>query len=348
MDDMSEPLDAAEHAAFIARIRAGDEQDAAELAEVLCADMVGRWGRGERVPAETYLALHPSLQGDAEQAFELVYTEFALREQAGESPTLNEYLWRFPRFAQRLRRQFGLHRQLLPDHPALGGEEGTGQDSTPHGIQEPKAAANPASAAPVLVPGYEVLGELGRGGMGVVYEARQTSLNRVVALKVFRDSALAGPEEVRRFHREAEVAAELLHPHVVQIYEVGRTEGYSYLALECLSGGTLARRLAGNPQEPRAAAAVVDTLARAMHHAHSHGVIHRDLKPANVLLAEDGTPKITDFGLAKRLDTASGDTKSATCWVRPATWPRSRPPARTAPSMPAPTSTPWGRSCTRC
>jgi serine/threonine protein kinase len=271
----------------------------------------------------------PPLQGDTQAAFELVYTEFALREQAGEAPTLNEYLWRFPRFAER--RQFGLHRQLLSDS-AADQEEGAGQDRTRHGLQDPDASFVLAWTALVPVPGYEVLGELGRGGMGVVYEARQTSLNRTVALKVIRDSVLAGPEEVRRFHREAEVAAGLQHPHIVQIYEVGRWEGYSYLALECLPGGSLARRLAGNPQEPRQAAAVVATLARAMHHAHERGVIHRDLKPANVLLAVGppylsnvpsvpgtleryggptfGTPKITDFGLAKRLDTASGDTKS--------------------------------------
>jgi WD40 repeat protein/predicted Ser/Thr protein kinase len=287
-----------------------DTLSPAELVEALCADMVERWGQGERVPAEAYLALHPSLQGDAREAFELVYTEFALREQSGESPTLNEYLWRFPRFAERLQRQFGLHRQLLSDHPAPGAEEGPGRDRTRHGTEDPNGSFVLPSTALVPVPGYEVLGELGRGGMGVVYEARQKSLNRVVALKVIRDSVLAGPEEVRRFHREAEVAAGLQHPHIVQIYEVGRWEGYSYLALECLAGGTLARRLAGNPQEPRRAAELVATLARAMHHAHEHGVVHRDLKPANVLLTEDGAPKITDFGLAKRLDTASGDTKS--------------------------------------
>jgi WD40 repeat protein/serine/threonine protein kinase len=310
----------------------------AEVVEVLCTDMVERWDRGERVPAEAYLSLHPSLQGDSEAAFELVYVEFALREQQGESPTPGEYLWRFPRFAERLQRQLGLHRQLL-----AGGD--ADKEDTGRGMQD-RDASFVLSSAVLAVPGYEILGELGRGGMGVVYQARQTSLNRTVALKVIRDSALAGPEEVRRFHREAEVAAGLQHPGIVQIYEVGRWEGYSYLALECVRGGTLAQRLAGNPQEPRQAAALVETLARTMHHAHTHGVIHRDLKPANVLLTSPspprggpsptegrggskptsvplspgwergsggeglGVPKITDFGLAKRLDTASGDTKS--------------------------------------
>src|SRR5689334_17326989 len=172
------------------------------------------------------------------------------------------------------------------------------------------AAAGPPAPLP-QVPGYEVLRELGRGGMGVVYAARHLRLNRIVALKVMR----AGPAADReRFRQEAEAVARLQHPNVVQIFEVGDwpAEGgpTPYLALEYVAGPSLDRHLAGRPQPPRAAAALVETVARGVHAAHGAGVVHRDLKPANVLLAADGTPKITDFGLAKRLDAPAGHSLS--------------------------------------
>src|SRR5207248_11560981 len=130
-------------------------------------------------------------------------------------------------------------------------------------------------------PDFEVVAELGRGGMGVVYKARQASLKRFVALKMILSGASAGPEEQARFRGEAEAAARLRHPNIVQVHAVGEYQGRPYLALEYLDGGTLSRRLAGTPQPPTAAAALVETLARAVHHAHCQGVIHRDLKPAN-------------------------------------------------------------------
>ncbi|HJT77518.1 MAG TPA: serine/threonine-protein kinase [Gemmataceae bacterium] len=162
----------------------------------------------------------------------------------------------------------------------------------------------------MTVPGYDILGELGRGGMGVVYKARHRALNRLVALKMILAGAHAGPEERRRFVREAEAVARLQHPNIVQIHEVGEHEGRPFLSLEFCAGGSLADRLGGTPLPAGAAARLVETLARAMHAAHQAGIIHRDLKPANVLLAEDGTPKVTDFGLAKKLDGAAGQTAS--------------------------------------
>jgi WD40 repeat protein/serine/threonine protein kinase len=160
------------------------------------------------------------------------------------------------------------------------------------------------------LPGFEILSELGRGGMGIVYKARQIQLDRVVALKVILAGSLAGPDDLRRFHREAEAVARLQHAHVVQIFEIGDANGLPYFSLEYCAGGSLAAKLAGTPLLPREAAHLVETLARAAHAAHLRGIVHRDLKPANVLLTAEGTPKITDFGLAKKLDDAAGPTAS--------------------------------------
>jgi serine/threonine-protein kinase len=160
------------------------------------------------------------------------------------------------------------------------------------------------------VPGYDLLGVLGRGGMGVVYQARQQGLKRLVALKMILAGSHAGPAEVARFQAEAEAVARLQHPNIVQVYEVGKHGGYPFLSLEYVGGGSLAQRFTGTPQPPPEAARLVETLARAMHYAHQRGILHRDLKPANVLLTEDGIPKVADFGLAKQLDVQTGQTQS--------------------------------------
>jgi serine/threonine protein kinase len=171
------------------------------------------------------------------------------------------------------------------------------------------ATAAPEAARPrrPVIPGYEILAELGRGTMGVVYKARHLRLNRLVALKVVLDGGHAHPEDLVRFLGEAEVLARLQHPHVVLIYEMGWYDGRPYLAMELVEGDTLARRWRW---APRRAAELVEALARAVHHAHRRGVIHRDLKPANVLLTADGRPKLTDFGLARRMDAGAGLTES--------------------------------------
>src|SRR6516164_1760319 len=152
------------------------------------------------------------------------------------------------------------------------------------------------------VPGYEVESVLGRGGMGVVYRARHLRLGRLVALKMALAGSNVGPNERERFRREAEAVAALRHPNVVQVYDVGDANGRPYFTMELMEGGSLARKLAGTPQPPRQAAALLATLAGAVQAAHEAGVVHRDLKPGNVLLTADGKPKVADFGLARRLD----------------------------------------------
>jgi WD40 repeat protein/tRNA A-37 threonylcarbamoyl transferase component Bud32 len=162
------------------------------------------------------------------------------------------------------------------------------------------------------LPGYEILGELGRGGMGVVYKARDRKLNRLVAVKMILAGPHAGADERARFQTEARALAAVHHPNIVQIYEVGEHHDLAYLALEYLPGGSLAQRIARAPLPARAAAELVEVLARAMHCAHQAGIIHRDLKPGNILFAEDDTPRITDFGLAKPLGDSSADPAAPT------------------------------------
>jgi serine/threonine protein kinase len=179
-----------------------------------------------------------------------------------------------------------------------------------------------------VIGGYEILGVLGRGGMGVVYRARQTKLNRLVALKMVLAGKHADPEHLARFRTEAEAVARLQHPHIVQIYDSGELEGLPYFCLEFVAGGSLDEKLTGTPLPSRRAAHLVELLARATHAAHQQGIVHRDLKPSNVLLApsdpihgvklENTTdelaghfePKISDFGLAKKLDDTRGQTQS--------------------------------------
>jgi serine/threonine protein kinase/tetratricopeptide (TPR) repeat protein len=161
---------------------------------------------------------------------------------------------------------------------------------------------------PKSVAGYDVLGVLGRGAMGVVYKARQRGLNRLVALKMILSGTHASEHELGRFRTEAEAVARIQHPNIVQIYEVGEEDGRPFFSLEFVDGGTLNGKIDGKPQPPDEAAQIMKALAAGMDCAHRANVIHRDLKPANVLLAADGTPKITDFGLAKRLEEDSART----------------------------------------
>jgi WD40 repeat protein len=239
------------------------------------------WRAGQRPRIEDYL-------GDAAEPErsdllrELVALEIDYRRQAGQEPALDEYRTRFPGMSLA---------PTLVDRAAEGPGPRVGEPETP-----------PA------VPGYEILGKLGLGGMGVVYKAHHRHLNRVVALKMIRAGSDASPTELVRFRHEAETVARLQHPNIVQIYEVGAHAGHSYLALEYVECGSLAKKTAGVPQPPRDVARLVELLARALDYAHQNGILHRDVSPGNVLLTSDGAPKLTDFGLARPLNDPWGMT----------------------------------------
>ena len=193
-----------------------------------------------------------------------------------------------------------------------------------------------------MIPGYELLEEIGRGGMGVVYRARHLALGRVVAIKTILSGPSPGRFDVtqltERLRREAEAIARLSHPHVIQVYEVGTCPTGPFLVMEYLAGGNLAQRLDGQPQPPRVAAAVIATLARAVHAAHCLGLVHRDLKPANILVAEGpevglerATLKVTDFGLVRRIDE-QGETGTGQVLGTPGYMPPEQ--ARAVPGQP--------------
>jgi serine/threonine protein kinase len=238
---------------------------------------------------------------------ELLWLDLDYRSRQGERPLAEEYRRRLPGYAALIDAVFGTDPSPVP----LPGREAA--------VQFAAGRETPTKDWPAI-PGYEVLGELGRGGMGVVYKARQVNLDRVVALKMIL-AGHAGQDQLARLRAEAEALAHLQHPNIVQIFEVGVLDGRPFFSMEFMGGGSLAARVRGRPQAPGQAAQWVEILARAIHAAHGRDIVHRDLKPANILFGAEGTLKITDFGLARRLDesgpTASGDVMGTPSYMPP-------------------------------
>jgi serine/threonine protein kinase/tetratricopeptide (TPR) repeat protein len=229
-----------------------------------------------------------------------------LRRKGGDLPELDEYLGRFPDQSQALALQFAADRVLWS---ASAGEPAGAV--TLQGRHTSAEAPEALGTIPVpKVDGYEIVGLLGRGGMGVVYKAREVDLDRLVALKLLAGGLESDPNQRERFLHEARAAARLKHPNIVPIHANFESEGRPCLALEFVDGRSLADRLKLDALAPRDAAELVETLARAVHFAHQAGIVHRDLKPSNVLLTAEGIPKLADFGLAKMLDIDSARTLS--------------------------------------
>jgi serine/threonine-protein kinase len=257
----------------------------------VCEELDRALRSGQHVRAETYFGAWPLLAARVEQAVELIYAEFAAREELGQRPTPEEYYLRFPCWKEQLHRQFAVHEWL---GASLG-------SALPPALPLLKPEREPVGASSWLGQ-YELLEEIARGGCGRVYRAWQHGLERPVAVKVLPPEVGCIPEARERFCHEAKVMARLRHPNVMPIHDVGECRGVAYFSMDFLPGGSLAERLAaaGPAGVPvRTALLWVEAVARAADYAHSRGVIHCDLKPSNVLLNDVGQPVVTDFGLAE-------------------------------------------------
>jgi serine/threonine protein kinase/predicted ATPase len=259
---------------------AGEPLRARVLVELVHIEMELRLKAGEAARVEEYLARYPELSGDRAVPFELIAAEYELRRRREPGLALDEYLQRFPQYSTELPDQFA---QLTVD------------DRTP-----PFRPTDPGKEAPPEVIGYEVLELLGRGGMGVVYKARQHSLDRLVALKLLPAECSRDPGWLARFRQEARTASSLNHPHICTIYDTGESAGRPFLSMELIEGQSL-EALVGRRWPVRELARWLAQAARALAAAHAAGVVHRDIKPANVMVRDDGIVKVLDFGLARRL-----------------------------------------------
>ena len=283
----------------------------------VCNSFEAAWAADERPDPAAFLG---DTHGPTRDRLfrELLAIDLDFRRGRGEMLGAPEYRERFPSHHDAIDETFA---SMAADGATLATRERPGQRApiTAVGAAEiPEAEYDlpPADLNAVVIDGlrsagYDVLGELGRGGMGVVYLARKVKLNRLCALKMILAGAHAGSVAQARFRAEAEAIARLRHPDIVQIYHVGEVEGLPFLELEYLPGGGLDQALNGSPKPPATAASLVEIMARAIAEAHRLGIVHRDLKPANVLLDAHRRPKVADFGLAKILGSDGGLTKTS-------------------------------------
>jgi WD40 repeat protein/tetratricopeptide (TPR) repeat protein len=273
------------------------------------------WNQSPRPWIEKYLAeAEPELRTALLE--ELLKVERELRLRDGENPGAEEYSLRFPDHAELIRAVFASESDSPDTEDQTAAPTPTAPVQTDPGPRD--NGGLPPGTQVRYFGDYEIRRELGRGGMGVVYQARQISLNRPVALKMVRSAALASEDDLRRFQNEAEAVAALDHPHIVPILEVGNHGGQRYFSMKLIGGPSLDQRLADYVADPRAAAGLAKTAAEAVHHAHQRGILHRDLKPANILLEERGEPFVTDFGLAKRVEGDGELTHSGAIMGTPA------------------------------
>jgi eukaryotic-like serine/threonine-protein kinase len=284
---------------------------AADLHQIdaICDRFEADWRTGRRPDIASYLAEAPP-GGKAPLFRDLLNLELEYRLENGEELEAFAYNQRFPELTDVVYAAFATRHGVVI--PTRRGSSNSSDQTGASTVVSPCAAQLGTErslwaeitldgAQLTAVPGYEILGELGQGGMGVVFKAHQVALNRAVALKMIKSGSFASEGELLRFQNEAEAVAQLDHPHIVPIYEVSRHGGRHFFSMKLIVGSGLDKRLADFTTDPGATARIVAIIAGAVHHAHQRGILHRDLKPANILLDESGLPHVTDFGLAKRI-----------------------------------------------
>jgi serine/threonine-protein kinase len=283
--------------------------------DAACDRFEADWRDGVRPDLESYLSgwTEPAR---SQLLLDLIGLELHLLIAQGETPDRDNYRQRFPGDDEIIEAAFRTRDKT--DRTSLGERPGELLISTQDkpGKNESTVDA-PGSGEAVMSPhswshasGYEVVSELGRGGMGIVYKARQIALDRMVALKVIRSAEFASEDALLRFQKEAEAVALLDHPHIVPIYQVGHAAGLRFFSMKLIPGSSMDKKLADFSDNPRGAARLLATIAEAVNHAHQRGILHRDLKPANILLDEQGEPHVSDFGLARRIEADSDLTHS--------------------------------------